>query len=145
MKRIVTIGVRKMAMPASAASSTRAVGGLAPREMIRQGMGRSQSARQRIADVPFREAFQIGKLRGSEDLDAFLREIAEEPRERETRTIDRGLTDPPIETQIRTEQFDLQRLRVAGVKLADGDGCVLGIGRRHLRFSVASGENPQKA
>lgn len=48
VKRMVTMGVRKTAIPEASASSRRALGALADRETTMQGMGSEQRARKRL-------------------------------------------------------------------------------------------------
>src|SRR4029077_4328305 len=65
------------------------------------------------------QALYIGMLGCAQDLHALLREISVESRERQTRTVNRGLANFPVKAHARPVQFHQQLLGMRIIKALD--------------------------
>ena len=77
-------------------------------------------------------ARKVGSVLGAAKyLEAFFCEIRKESREREAGPVDGGFTNPPVKTRCGTEQLQLERLGMPGIKVPHGDHRKLGLGSVH--------------
>ena len=121
MNFIVIIGVRKTAIPCSfAIASSSGERWNAARDDETGNLLVAERAKAELS-LPHREVFEVGMFRRTQNLDALLGEVGEEPGEREAGAVDRRLADAPLEADRFALELQLQRLGVQLEKAADRD------------------------